>query len=374
MEKSLLEIYSSVSIQQYKTDVGFKTLVEGVRDNLYVIPEFQRKYRWNKEQVEELASSLFRDLPIPPIYTFRNENGQMEILDGQQRVMSLYFYFIGKFFRGKRNAVFDYRELDTNSGQNFEEMLEDKYHNIVPTRFYMRVDGKEYDISYATLPAKIQKKIDYTYISVIEIKIADKTNRDAILHKIFTNINNGGTELSSQELRNGIYPCKFGKMINEVNTQNKNWRKAYGKIDDKCRDVEMLYRFCALKKYVKYRDLSFEVSEYPGTIGKFIDNFTECAFSFSDMEIEEYRESLEKFLSMLNTTPRSKKVQMMEGLFVVFEKTDLKFNITDELCEKIQNCKEVSDKMSSGTVSLTKMTERWKKIYEFLSENDKKNQ
>ena len=91
-------------------EMGFKALVEGVHDNLLVIPEYQRKYRWSKEQVEELATSLIRDLPIPPIYTFRNELGQLEILDGQQRVMSLYFYFRGKFFKSPKESVFDYSE------------------------------------------------------------------------------------------------------------------------------------------------------------------------------------------------------------------------------------------------------------------------
>ena len=79
--------------------MGFRALVEGVHDNLLVIPEYQRKYRWSKVQVEDLATSLIRQFPIPPIYTYRNGKGQLEILDGQQRVMSLYFYYIGKFFK-----------------------------------------------------------------------------------------------------------------------------------------------------------------------------------------------------------------------------------------------------------------------------------
>ena len=75
MEKSILEIYNNISVQQYKTDMGFRALVEGVHDNLFVIPEYQRKYRWSKTQVEDLATSLIRQFPIPPIYTYRNENG-----------------------------------------------------------------------------------------------------------------------------------------------------------------------------------------------------------------------------------------------------------------------------------------------------------
>ena len=44
MSVSLLDIYNKISIQQYKTDMGFKSLVEGVHENLFVIPEYQRKY------------------------------------------------------------------------------------------------------------------------------------------------------------------------------------------------------------------------------------------------------------------------------------------------------------------------------------------
>ena len=134
MGTSILEIYNNISVQQYKTDMGFKALVEGVHDNVYVIPEYQRKYRWSKTQVEELASSLIRELPIPPIYTYRNEKGQLEILDGQQRVMSLYFYYIGKFFKSKKKSGFDYQEIDVDSAGNFAATLEKKY-ELIPTDF-----------------------------------------------------------------------------------------------------------------------------------------------------------------------------------------------------------------------------------------------
>ena len=74
MSRSILEIYNNISVQQYKTDMGFKALVEGVHDNMYVIPEYQRKFRWKKSQVEELAASLIRGLPFRP-YTHIETNG-----------------------------------------------------------------------------------------------------------------------------------------------------------------------------------------------------------------------------------------------------------------------------------------------------------
>lgn len=367
----LLDIYNKISIQQYKTDMGFKALVEGVHENLFVIPEYQRRYRWEKHQVEELASSLIRDLPIPSIYTFRNEEGQLEILDGQQRVMSLYFYFIGKFFKNTKKAGFDYRDLDVEHSKNFEEALEMKYHNIVPTQFFMRLDNQEYDISYATLPMALKRKIDYRTISIIEIKIAETEKRDVTLHKIFTNLNNGGKQLSNQELRNGIYPCLFSRMINTMNRTNKKWRELYGRVDEKCQDMELLYRFAAMKKYVEYDGKNFKISDYHNSIKKLIDHFAEETFEFSKEEVEEYRITLEHYISLLDMSKAYfKKKTLLEGLFVVWEKTDMGDCIlTDELCEKILTDNIIAETQKGGTVSLSNTNKRWKRIYEILSEN-----
>ena len=371
-EIPLSQIYNKISIQQYKTDMGFKALVEGVHDNLFVIPEYQRKYRWSKKQVEELAVSLIRDLPIPPIYTFRNENGQLEILDGQQRIMSLYFYYIGKFFRNSKKSVFDYRDLDIENSINFETALEEKYHNIVPTRFFMELNEGRCDISYASLPVEIKRKIDYRTISIIEIKIADERDLELTLHKIFTNLNNGGEGLSDQELRNGIYPCKFSRMINEMNKNNSVWRILNGPVKNKCEDMELLYRFCALKKFVEYDGKNFKISEYHNSMKDLLDDFSEQAFRFTDKEILQYKKSLEGFInSLLISKIYFKKLSVVEGLFIILEKTNLTMPFNDEICEKILDDPIVEKTTSGGTISQKNRNKRWRRIYEILSEYDK---
>ena len=371
MTESLLEIYNQIGIQQYKTDMGFKALVEGVHDNLFVIPEYQRKYRWSKEQVEELATSLIRDLPIPPIYTFRNEVGQLEILDGQQRVMSLYFYFRGKFFKSSKDSGFDYSDLNVDDTRNFEEILEEKYGNIVPSHFFMTLNGKQYDISYETLPLALKRKIDYRTISVIEIKIPEIEKRDVTLHKIFTNLNNGGTRLSKQELRNGIYPCEFSRMIKRLNKENKKWRELYGRIDEKCNDIAFLYRFCAMKKYVEYDGTDFKVNDYNNSVNELMDFFAEEAYGFQKEEIQEYQSCLETFIDLLDISKKYfSKTFLLEGLFVVWEKTDiclLKF--TDDICSKIENDEKVKETNLNRTGSIINLNKRWKRIYEILSDD-----
>ncbi len=70
-ENKMAEFLDDLRVQQYKSDIGFRTLVESVNDNMYIIPRYQRKYRWGKKQVIGLVESLLRGLPIPPIYACR---------------------------------------------------------------------------------------------------------------------------------------------------------------------------------------------------------------------------------------------------------------------------------------------------------------
>lgn len=175
MENNKLESYlQGVAVQQYKSDIGFRTLVESVNDNMYIIPKYQRKYRWKKEQVVSLVESLLRGLPIPPIYTCRNENNQLEILDGQQRVMSLFFYYIGYFLNKKKESAIDFSEIDTQNC-SFAEALISQF-QVEKLHIDLKdANGEKFNADYAALPIEIKRKVDYTAITVIEIKIGRET-------------------------------------------------------------------------------------------------------------------------------------------------------------------------------------------------------
>ena len=125
MGENLLEVYNAISINQVKSDVAFRTLVEGVNEHMYVIPEYQRKFRWSKKKIENLAISLIKGLPIPPIYTYRNDENQLEVLDGQQRIISLFLYFYGKIVESEQSPFFDYQSLELGE-ETFLEALERK--------------------------------------------------------------------------------------------------------------------------------------------------------------------------------------------------------------------------------------------------------
>ena len=130
-EENDCSINTNMNISQVKTEIGFKTLVEGFDSMNFVIPKYQRKFIWTKEQVQELAISLLRGLPIPPIYAYRNNLNQLEILDGQQRILSLFLYYKGKYFKNleKNSAELSKIMIDPilmNDNMSFEQLLEDK--------------------------------------------------------------------------------------------------------------------------------------------------------------------------------------------------------------------------------------------------------
>ncbi len=224
-----IEIVDHVIIQTSATEMSFSALMLGLERGDYKIPDFQRMYRWSQKQVEELAISLLRGMPIPPIYGYRNQEQQFVVLDGQQRIMSLYLYYIGKYLKRKKNAFVDLRNIPVGK-ENFRKHLEN--YGLIDKTYYIEYQGsdgvhKKEDITYENLSDRMRRKMDFSPITLIEINVDSKEHREKVLHKIFANLNTGGTPLSDQELRNGIYGCKFYEMLYWINDYSPKWRMLY---------------------------------------------------------------------------------------------------------------------------------------------------
>lgn len=371
MENKKIEDMRSIGIQQYKTDVGFRTLVESVNENLYIIPKYQRKYRWNKEQVVKLVESLILGLPIPPIYTCRNENNQLEVLDGQQRLMSLFFYYIGFFLNKKKNNSIDFSTINIENS-TFKDALFSQFELEKLDINLRALNGKLIKADYNDLPVELKRKIDYTTITVIEIKIDDERYKTKVLRQIFTNLNRGGTLLEPQEQRNGIYACEFYDMIRELNRNNQMWRTIWGQESAKEGDMEALLRLCALRRFVtvkkEFDSCNFVIEGYKSSYSELLDRFSEEAMKFDKATIEEYKNSLLRFMELFQVTSKqSSKVALFESFYIVYEKMNMKQTITNEIYNKIVNDASYISCARQGTVQMKKMNERWKVVYEIWS-------
>ena len=98
------------------------TILDQIDLGSIALPEFQRGYVWNREQVRSLTDSLYRRHPVGSLLVWitdtetANARGDAELapgtvkllLDGQQRITSLYGIVRGKppkFFDGKVQTI-----------------------------------------------------------------------------------------------------------------------------------------------------------------------------------------------------------------------------------------------------------------------------
>ncbi len=65
-------------------------------EELDIHPEFQRLYRWNETQKSKLIESILLGIPIPPIFVSQREDGVWDVIDGVQRLGTI-FEFVGLY-------------------------------------------------------------------------------------------------------------------------------------------------------------------------------------------------------------------------------------------------------------------------------------
>ena len=84
-------------------DFNTKTLVDFIDSDVVVIPGFQRNYVWDIKRASRLIESLVVGLPVPQVFLYERERDEFVLIDGQQRLMSIYYFVKGRFpKKGKR--------------------------------------------------------------------------------------------------------------------------------------------------------------------------------------------------------------------------------------------------------------------------------
>lgn len=209
--------------------MNIETILSQIELGNYALPEFQRGYVWNRDQVRKLMNSLYRGYPIGGLLTWvtpidknimRNGDtagqayGNVDlILDGQQRITTLYGIIKGEapdFFEGNANAftglyfhlddeVFEFylpmKMKDDRSWISVTELMKKGAGNFVSS-----APDQETQLFYINNMDKLNKldNIKKTDLHVQRVVGEDKTI-DVVV-EIFNNVNSGGTKLSKGDL------------------------------------------------------------------------------------------------------------------------------------------------------------------------------
>lgn len=208
-----------------------KTVIEVLKDN-YFIPAYQRGYRWDEIQVGEFIDDLHRfhqkmksgniganDYYCMQSLVFKRENNKNIVIDGQQRLTTLYILI--SFLKQK------YKDDDTLKSISLNDIEYETKGNDTSTKDFLRglsENTKKYDTSdintiknrdiyhialaYNTMLEKCNKDYNNDYLWIIELVKEDKikyiiqdySESNASEFEIFTSINTGKIALTDAEL------------------------------------------------------------------------------------------------------------------------------------------------------------------------------
>jgi len=86
-EQQIIEQRRTVDYDTHEYTVGF-LVQEFEADHLY-IPVYQRKFVWDQVRKSRFIESMILGLPIPLMFVSDTPGGNLEIVDGAQRIQTL---------------------------------------------------------------------------------------------------------------------------------------------------------------------------------------------------------------------------------------------------------------------------------------------
>lgn len=227
-----------------KVEKGFYTVYELKRQmekNPPVVildSEFQRSGNvWKKQQKCELIESVLMGLPLPIFYFNEDEKGRLIVVDGRQRLTTLFEYLDNKFRLEKLEIL-----------SQFNKKIFRDLENVDKTKI------ENYQIQSHNIPhaANIKVKLD-----------------------IFDRVNRGGTKLTAQEVLNAIYSgvaTSFLKNLVKYESFRKCTDCAFVR-EKRMKDQYLLIRFISLQLFAdgKIKEDNGETFKYKNDMSPLIE-------------------------------------------------------------------------------------------------------
>jgi hypothetical protein len=261
MNDKLLDYKESKVLNLYPIDYPFETLVQRVENKKLILnPEFQRKYKWDKdgnERASKFIESALMRIPLPACYFAENEDNSHDVIDGVQRITTISNFFNDKF---RLEGLSIFKELE---GKLFSEL-----------------GNYKSELESATLRCIILRK----------------DNPQELIQEIFARLNQGAVQLTPQEIRHAIYPGVFDALIQDLakDTIIANFGKGIAGTSKKDgREAEeTILRFFAMNG---------DLNDYEDQLSKYLDKYMEENSSISSEEIERKRILFSSSLSKCKT-------------------------------------------------------------------------
>ena len=350
---------SSYPISDYKitttpNDFNVMTIVSFIESGVFKIPSFQRNYVWDINRASKLIESLLIGLPIPQVFLYETNKNNFLVIDGQQRLMTIYYFMKGKF--PKKSKRTQLRDIFDEHGKIPELIMHDsEYFQDFKLKLPSSVNGEKNRFNGLKLDTLEDiMSLNLATIRNMIIKPISNDEENNAMFEIFNRLNSGGMNLTSQEIRMSLYHSYFSQELINMN-KNITWRSIIGKnaIDIRLNDIEVILRAFSL---LCNRD------EYKNTVSGFLNSFSEKSKKYTNERVKFLSELWDKFLdinnnftidSFKNNTGKFSAI-IFESVFYVACKEALLTNdvnnvkvITNEYIEKLKE-DEIFQQHSKG--------------------------
>ena len=243
-----------------RLDMSFGELMNMYEDDdLFITPEYQRVFRWSDYQQTRFIESVLLGIPIPPIFVAEDDDGKWELVDGLQRISTVFSFFgILKDNKEKNNSTLTEGEM-------------------VP-----ELEG----LTIKDLPLKLKTTVKR---SVCRIEIVRWDSKEDVRYELFNRLNTGASPLSEQEIRNCIfrgYKVNFNQALRDI-AKDQNFIQIIGASAKK--QEQMFLEELALR-YFAFKHKSNELkSNVPIFLSEFMRTVSKGELSLNlDNEKEEF--------------------------------------------------------------------------------------
>ena len=223
------------------------------------IPDYQRQFVWNEERQSRFIESVLLGLPIPFMFMADRSDGNLEVVDGAQRLSTL-----DAFLKNKLKL----RQLEKLT------LLQ--------------------GLTYSELPPAQQRK--FRNRSLRMIVLSDKTTPESKF-SIFERINTGSDALKHSELRKGAYSGAFYDFVNECAGRTDFMTLCPVGVNPARRGEreELVLRFFVYAE--KYKEFRHDVSRF---LNDYIQEKNKEYKKDSDYEKRDLNEKNRQFSQMLD--------------------------------------------------------------------------
>lgn len=256
-------------------------LINIYKDNeIELEPAFQRFFRWSKFQETNFIESILLGYPIPPIFVLQREDGIWDVIDGVQRLSTIY-HFAG--------ILKDY------NSKKIKNPLELSSADILTN-----LEGKYFSEKQGEPCLDSATRIDFKRAS-IPILLLKAGSDPKSKFELFKRLNTGGSHLTPQEMRNSMilmYNEDVYTAMEDFTKKNSfkimlNLPESY--LEERV-DMDILTRFLVMRNYKNIDDVSNSID-----INVFLDKAIEEIITKDDFNIYKELDVFDKLINFLST-------------------------------------------------------------------------